>query len=139
MSVTASINDYSIKVFYDGSRRSPLDPKNYNCNVVTVKNNKTGTTQHLVLWRPRVTDESGVLFVFYCLLQSCMLGALDPAACAVFLGVEDPETNEDFRVLFHNHRTTAARLSPIINDRDELIKTMRMLEQHLGLKKNKHE
>jgi hypothetical protein len=132
--VTAYFNDYKISAEFEGVTPSPFDKMDLNCNAITVVNTLTNVQACIPIWRPRIVNEDEVLYAFFCLLQGTMMGALEPQAFCHFMGI--PEDHPDAEHYFLFFRTTAAKMTPINNDRDELALTMKMLAQKLGVKLN---
>lgn len=132
--ITTYFNDFGITVHWDGTKPSPMDPENKNCHAITVRNALVGTQATVLTWRPRIKTQEEALYAFYCILQGCMFGAMEPAHFCHFLEI-NPESPEAEKYYLH-FREVAAKLSQVIAHRDELAKTLRMLAQKLGPKGN---
>lgn len=127
----AQINDYTIRATFVGTPPSPLDPKNANCSTVRIINNLTKRSTMILTWSKPAKDSTGVLFMFYGILQTVLYGSLNPEQFCAAMGL-DPNEKET-EIAFAFSRENAARLATIINTREELVTTIKMIEQKLGL------
>jgi len=74
--------NYKLESTYIGDKSSPFDPNNKHINIIKITNEKNGNFAHYEVWGttddPVISTEKQLIFKFFSLLQTALLGSLDP-------------------------------------------------------------
>ncbi len=116
---TARWKHYHLEATYVGDRSSPFDPDNMHINIIKITNERSGNFAHYEIWGtdddPRVNTERLLIYKFFGLLQTALLGALDPLNFCRAMGLP-PDNELISRPKFEACRATTKAMFSILTE-----------------------